>query len=111
MDRVEIDPLFATLESTCARKKFFANDLAVLHSVNADFGHFPALFRFLVRNVSVVLHHESIVTDERPLGIEGMDFHPVHPPIDFAAHSFFPAPFPPTPPHPLSSHPYTVLFV
>jgi hypothetical protein len=29
-------------------KKFFANDLAVLHRVNADFGHFVTLFGFFV---------------------------------------------------------------
>src|SRR3982751_6216874 len=87
------DPMFAVVESIHARKKFFANNLAVLHSVNADFGHFPALVGFLVRNVSVVLNDESIVTDERTLGIEAVDFHRVHPPIYLAAHAFFASSF------------------
>src|SRR4029453_12317663 len=55
-----------------AGKEFFTNNLALLHSVNADFGHFPALFRFLVRNIGVVLHNKTIVRDKGSLLIEAV---------------------------------------
>ena len=44
-----------------ARKKFFANDLAVLHRVNANLRQFHSLFRLLVRDIRIELHDESIV--------------------------------------------------
>src|SRR6476620_3516795 len=103
--------MFATLESTCARKKFFENDLAVLDSVNADFGHFPALFRFLVRNVSIVLHDESIVSDERSPGIETMHLHRFRPPTTSTAHAFLAACFRRATAHAECFHAYNVVVV
>src|ERR1700693_1664258 len=85
-------PAFATREiSIDSRQELFADDLSVLNRINAHFGQFPALFRLLVRNVSVVLNDESIVSNERSAGIEAMDFHRVDPPIDFAANAVFSA--------------------
>jgi hypothetical protein len=76
-----------------ARQEFFANDFAVLDSVNADFGHFPTLFGFLIRHIGVVLHNKPIVRDERSLRIESVHLHRVDPPIDFAADTWLAARF------------------
>ena len=76
-----------------ARKELFADDLSILHCVNADFGQFSPLFRILVGNVRIVLHDESIVRDEWVTGSKTVNFHCVHPPVDFAADTLFPARF------------------
>src|SRR5262249_12585548 len=74
-----------------SRQEFLAHDPSVFYGVNADLGHFSPFLRLFVRHLGVVLHDEAIVADKRVAGIEAMDVHRVHPPVDFAAHAFFAA--------------------